>query len=116
MNISKDGGDTWRFITNLPVGQFYHVNVDDDFPYNVYGGMQDNGTWAGPGFTLKSGGITNGDWQEVFFGDGFDAAPKPNDNRYVYAMSQGGNMGLVDSTIPGVLSASQINDALKIGI
>ena len=96
MNISHDGGDTWRFVTNLPVGQFYHVNVDDDFPYNVYGGMQDNGTWVGPAFTLKSGGITNGDWQEVFFGDGFDAAPKPNDNRYVYAMSQGGNLGLVD--------------------
>ncbi len=96
MNISHDGGDTWRFVTNLPVGQFYHVNVDDDFPYNVYGGMQDNGTWVGPAFTLKSGGITNADWQEIFFGDGFDSAPKPNDNRYVYAMSQGGNLGLVD--------------------
>ena len=96
MNISHDGGDTWRFVTNLPVGQFYHVNVDDDFPYNVYGGMQDNGTWVGPAFTLKRGGITNADWQEVYFGDGFDAAPKPDDNRYVYAMSQGGNVGLVD--------------------
>ncbi len=96
MNISKDGGDTWRFVTNLPVGQFYHVNVDDDFPYNVYGGMQDNGTWVGPAFTLKRGGITNADWQEVYFGDGFDAAPKPGNNRYVYAMSQGGNVGLVD--------------------
>lgn len=96
MNISKDGGDTWRFVTNLPVGQFYHVNVDDDFPYNVYGGMQDNGSWVGPAFTLKRGGITNADWQEVYFGDGFDSAPKPNDNRYVYAMSQGGNIGLVD--------------------
>ena len=96
LNISKDGGDTWRFITNLPVGQFYHVNIDDDFPYNVYGGMQDNGTWVGPAFTLKSGSITNADWQEVFFGDGFDAAPKPDNNRYVYAMSQGGNLGFVD--------------------
>ncbi len=96
MNISKDGGDTWRFVTNLPVGQFYHVNVDNDFPYNVYGGMQDNGSWVGPAFTLKRGGITNADWQEVYFGDGFDSAPKPNDNRYVYAMSQGGNIGLVD--------------------
>jgi len=96
LNISRDMGKTWRFITNLPVGQFYHVNVDNDFPYKVYGGMQDNGSWVGPGFTLKSGGITNHDWQEVFFGDGFDVAPKPDDNRYVYAMSQGGNIGLVD--------------------
>ncbi|MFT6806789.1 MAG: photosystem II stability/assembly factor-like uncharacterized protein [Saprospiraceae bacterium] len=96
MNISHDMGKNWRFVTNLPVGQFYHVNVDDDFPYNVYGGMQDNGSWVGPGFTLKSGGITNHDWQEVYFGDGFDVAPKPGDSRYVYAMAQGGSIGLVD--------------------
>lgn len=96
MNISYDMGKNWRFINNLPVGQFYHVNVDDDFPYNVYGGMQDNGSWVGPAFVPRSGGITNYDWQEVFFGDGFDMAPHPSDNRYVYAMSQGGNMGLVD--------------------
>ncbi len=95
-NISYDMGKTWRFVNNLPVGQFYHVNVDDDFPYNVYGGMQDNGSWAGPSFALRSGGITNYDWQEVFFGDGFDVTPKPGDSRYVYAMSQGGNIGLVD--------------------
>jgi len=96
MNFTYDQGENWRFVTNLPVGQFYHVNVDDDFPYNVYGGMQDNGSWVGPAFTLKAGGITNHDWQEVYFGDGFDIAPKPGDNRYVYAMSQGGNVGLVD--------------------
>lgn len=96
MNISRDMGKNWRFVNNLPVGQFYHVNVDNEFPYNVYGGMQDNGSWAGPGFALKRGGITNHDWQEVFFGDGFDVAPLPTDSRYVYAMSQGGNIGLVD--------------------
>ncbi len=96
MNISRDGGDTWRFVSNLPVGQFYHVNVDHDFPYNVYGGMQDNGSWVGPGFALKSGGITNHDWQELYFGDGFDVSPHPKDSRYGYAMSQGGNIGYYD--------------------
>lgn len=96
MAISEDRGRNWRFVNNLPVGQFYHVNVDNDFPYNVYGGMQDNGSWVGNSFALRSGGITNYDWQEVFFGDGFDVAPKPDNNRYVYAMSQGGNIGLVD--------------------
>lgn len=96
LNISHDMGDNWRFVNNLPVGQFYHVNVDDDFPYNVYGGMQDNGSWVGPGFSLKRGGINNHDWQEVYFGDGFDVAPRPDNNRYVYAMSQGGNIGIVD--------------------
>jgi len=96
MNISHDAGASWKFIPNLPVGQFYHVSVDDDFPYNVYGGMQDNGSWAGPGFVLKNGGITNYDWQEVMFGDGFDVVPLPSDNRYGYAMSQGGNIGRYD--------------------
>jgi len=96
LNISRDGGDNWRFVHNLPVGQFYHVNVDDDFPYNVYGGMQDNGSWVGPGFALKSGGVTEADWQELYFGDGFDVAALPNNNRYGYAMSQGGNIGKWD--------------------
>ncbi|NNK90400.1 MAG: hypothetical protein HKO89_07305, partial [Saprospiraceae bacterium] len=48
LNISRDGAKTWQFVLNLPVGQFYHVDVDNDFPYNVYGGMQDNGSWVGP--------------------------------------------------------------------
>jgi photosystem II stability/assembly factor-like uncharacterized protein len=96
MNISRDAGATWQFVTNLPVGQFYHVNVDNAFPYNVYGGMQDNGSWAGPGFVLKRGGIRNYDWQELYFGDGFDVIPEPTDNRYGYAMSQGGNVGYYD--------------------
>ena len=92
LNISRDGGTSWHFAQNLPVGQFYHVDIDRDFPYNVYGGMQDNGSWVGPGFVLKSGGIRNYDWQELYFGDGFDVAPRKDDNRYGYAMSQGGNV------------------------
>ncbi len=96
LNISEDGGSNWRFVPNIPVGQFYHVNIDNDFPYNVYGGMQDNGSWVGPGFALKRGGITNGDWQEIYFGDGFDVAARQDDNRYIYAMSQQGNVGLID--------------------
>jgi photosystem II stability/assembly factor-like uncharacterized protein len=43
LNISRDGGHTWQFVNNLPLGQFYHINVDNDTPYHVYGGMQDNG-------------------------------------------------------------------------
>ena len=39
INISRDGGETWSFVRNLPVGQFYHINVDNDMPYNVYGGL-----------------------------------------------------------------------------
>lgn len=96
LNISRDGADSWRFVQNLPLGQFYHVSVDKDFPYNIYGGMQDNGSWVGPAFVLKRGGIRNSDWQEVYFGDGFDIMPLKSDNRYGYAMSQGGNLAYWD--------------------
>lgn len=90
LNISHDRGKTWRFIENLPVGQFYHINVDNDFPYNVYGGLQDNGSWAGPAYVLKDQGIRNSYWQEIQFGDGFDVIPDPKDSRYGYSMSQQG--------------------------
>ena len=81
LNISHDGGSNWYFAGNLPVGQFYHVNVDNDFPYNVYGGMQDNGSWVGPSAVLKRGGIRNHDFQELYFGDGFDVVPYRKDSK-----------------------------------
>lgn len=90
MNITKDGGKTWRFIGNLPVAQFYHINVDNEYPYNVYGGMQDNGSWRGPAYVWRDQGIRNSYWQEIAFGDGFDVVPDLDDSRYGYAMSQQG--------------------------
>ena len=92
LNITKDKGKTWRFIGNIPVAQFYHINVDNDFPYNVYGGMQDNGSWGGPAYVWKSQGIRNSYWQELAFGDGFDVVPDKEDSRYGYAMSQQGSV------------------------
>lgn len=97
LNISHDGGGTWRFVENLPIAQFYHINYDLEQPYNVYGGMQDNGSWKGPAYVYKRGGIRNSYWKELYFGDGFDVVPDPTDNRYVYAMSQEGNLGRVDT-------------------
>lgn len=95
--ISRDMGESWRFVENLPLAQFYHINVDMETPYNVYGGMQDNGSWRGPAYLWKAGGIRNGYWQELFFGDGFDVLPDPAyPNRYGYAMSQGGYLGRYD--------------------
>lgn len=90
LNITHDRGKTWRFVENLPVGQFYHINVDNDFPYNIYGGLQDNGSWAGPAYVLKDQGIRNSYWQEIQFGDGFDVVPDPKDSRFGYSMSQQG--------------------------
>ncbi len=94
--ITRDRGKTWRFVSNLPVGQFYHVSVDNAIPYNVYGGMQDNGTWRGPSQVWRTGGIRNEYWQEIGFGDGFDVAMDANNERYGYVMWQGGNLLRVD--------------------
>jgi photosystem II stability/assembly factor-like uncharacterized protein len=96
MNITKDGGSTWRFIGNLPVAQFYHINVDNDIPYNVYGGMQDNGSWRGPAYIWRSQGIRNSYWQEISFGDGFDVIPDKDDSRYGWTMSQQGFVSRYD--------------------
>lgn len=97
LNISRDGGHTWRFVENLPLAQFYHINYDMDLPYNIYGGMQDNGSWKGPAYVWSNDGIRNSYWEELYFGDGFDVVPDPADNRFVYAMSQEGHLAHVDT-------------------
>lgn len=96
LNITRDGGKTWQFATNLPLAQFYHISHDMDIPYNVAGGMQDNGSWIGPSSIWQRGGIRNHEWQEIYFGDGFDVVFRPDNNRYAYAMSQQGRVGMVD--------------------
>ncbi len=96
LNITKDGGKSWRFIGNLPVAQFYHINVDNEYPYNVYGGMQDNGSWRGPAYVWRAQGIRNSYWQEIAFGDGFDVVPDKDNSQYGYAMSQQGYVSRYD--------------------
>jgi len=96
LNITRDRGKTWRFVENLPVGQFYHIAVDDELPYNVYGGMQDNGSWAGPAYVWKAQGIRNHYWQEISFGDGFDVLPDPRNSRYGISTAQQGYAGIYD--------------------
>ena len=87
---SEDRGVSWRYVSTLPLGQYYHIAYDMDVPYNIYGGMQDNGSWKGPNTTWETGGIRNWDWQEVGFGDGFGTVPIPTDSNTGYAMSQEG--------------------------
>jgi photosystem II stability/assembly factor-like uncharacterized protein len=96
LNITRDGGKSWRFVGNIPVAQFYHISVDNEIPYNVYGGMQDNGSWRGPAYTWRVQGIRNSYWQEIAFGDGFDVVPDLDDSRYGYVMSQQGVVSRYD--------------------
>ena len=86
---SIDKGITWQFNQSLPVGQFYHVDIDNQEPYNVYGGLQDNGSWMVP--SSAPGGVNNAHWNNVGGGDGFWTTPD-TDGKVVYSEYQGGNM------------------------
>jgi len=92
--FSYDGGNRWWKANNLPVSQFYHVSVDMDRPYHVYGGLQDNSSWIGD--SAYPGGITNDRWENIYGGDGFWVFADPSDPTYVYAESQGGYIGRVN--------------------
>lgn len=91
--LSYDRGDTWRFVENLAVAQFYHISVDDAVPFNIYGGLQDNGSWYGPSTVWENKGILNAHWRRVGGGDGFSVMPDRGDpDNFGYSMSQGGNL------------------------
>lgn len=83
---SWDGGTNMEIVENLPLSQFYHVSVDDATPYNVYGGLQDNGSWYGP--SSSPGGVEARDWNSVGFGDGFRVLKHPTKN-IIYSEMQG---------------------------
>lgn len=88
IGISYDRAVTWLYIADLPVSQFYRVSFDMRKPYNVYGGLQDNGSWAGPSATYRSEGITNADWIKWGGGDGFFNVVDTTDNNTLYSTSQ----------------------------
>lgn len=93
--LSWDRGRAWQWAKNLPVAQFYRVSVDAEVPYNVYGGLQDNGSWMGPSRSI--GGIEGRDWQNVGVGDGFWVMADPKDPGYLYSEYQGGNLARVNT-------------------
>ena len=92
MHYSYDRGRTWDFVNTMALGQFYEIGYDMEMPYNVYGGLQDNGSWGGPVRTLYQRGITNEDWFRVGGGDGFYTQVDPNDTATLYLESQNGNV------------------------
>ena len=81
--VSTDGGKTWSSEDNQPTGQFYHVALDDDFPFNVYGAQQDEGSYEGPS-AMPGGAITNAGWHDVALGESTFIAPQPHSHDVTY--------------------------------
>lgn len=96
MHASYDRGRTWDFINTVPLGQFYEVTLDNQKPFWVYGGLQDNGSWAGPSGTLNQEGITNDDWFRTGGGDGFYSVVDPTDPSIIYVESQNGSVSRLE--------------------
>ncbi len=94
---SFDGGDSWEIINNIELSQFYQMEIDNKKPYNIYGGLQDNGTWVGPSNSLYGAGILKRHWKGLAYGDGYFAVPIPGEEHFVYTNLQGGVPFLVDS-------------------
>lgn len=113
LGITYDHGKSWYFPETIPVAQFYHVGVDNDRPYNVYGGMQDNGNWSGPGYTWKRGGIRTLYWQYLVGGDGFDISPDLDNSRFGYGSSQNGDLYRYDKLTGYYVSVKPPSPDLK---
>lgn len=105
---SFDRAAHWRFVASLPVSQFYHVSADLQIPYNVYGGLQDNGSWVGP--SRGAAGIRNRDWHSVGFGDGFWVFADPSDPQTVYSEYQGGQLMRVDRRLNEIKRIAPVAD------
>ena len=95
--VSENRANSFRHVATLPISQFYHVSADTQWPYFVYGGLQDNGSWRGP--SRASGGITARHWDNIGYGDGFWAFADPNHPEIAYSEYQGGLMQRVNRNL-----------------
>ena len=94
---SYDAGKTWDFINTIAIGQFYEVSLDNEKPYHLCGGLQDNASWCGPSMSLNRDGIKNEDWMLMPGGDGFYAAIDNVEPWIIYTESQDGDLRRLDT-------------------
>jgi photosystem II stability/assembly factor-like uncharacterized protein len=96
VSISWDRGRTWDFRRNMPIGQFYEVDVDNSVPFRICGGLQDNGVWCMPSAVRNRNGIADRDAWNIGGGDGFHAHFDPANPQLVLQSSQNGNVAWVN--------------------
>ncbi|MEO8191461.1 MAG: glycosyl hydrolase [Acidobacteriota bacterium] len=95
INVSADAGETWTKLNNIPVGQFTSLAVDDAEPYNIVGGLQDNGVMRGPS-SYRPGRTDPQAWKSIWGGDGSCVVIDPKDSNIIYAAGQFGASGRVN--------------------
>lgn len=94
--LSRDNGEHWAFLHNIAIAQFYHVSANDERPYLVCGGLQDNSAWCGPGRSKNPSGILDRRWFDLNGGDGMYAIPAADDPNLVYNNTQNGAFMIFD--------------------
>ncbi len=95
---SFDNTQSWKYVRNLPITQYFKIAVDDALPfYNVYGGTQDNGSHGGPSRTISSDGIASADWWKTLGADGAQTATEPGNPDITYGEFQQGALWRIDS-------------------
>lgn len=92
--VSVDRAKTWLHLNNLPIAEFYKIHLDDEKPFRIWGGTQDNASFVGPSTARVSDGEDDL-WKQVFLdpwtgGDGFSTFPDPNDPEITYYTQQNG--------------------------
>jgi len=94
--LSLDNGSHWAFVHNIAIAQFYHVSADDERPYLVCGGLQDNCAWCGPGRSKDPSGILDHHWFAINGGDGIYAIPAPDNPNLIYNSTENGVFAIFD--------------------
>ena len=108
LHESYDRGVTFRKINNFPIAQFYAIGVDMRDPYYVFGGLQDNHSFAGPSRTRRWIGIVNDDWKQVGYGDGMYWQPDPTTTQFAYGTSNGGTYFRINSETGDMLDIAPV--------
>ncbi len=95
--ITVNSGKSWSTQNNMPTAQFYRINVDNSFPYRIYGGQQDNSSVSIASRDLSGRGITTSNWTSSAGGESAFLAFNPDDTRYVMGGSYEGTIDVLDT-------------------